>query len=161
MWWANTPYFGWFQNIPKKLWKLSQIFEMQSLADDFFFFKFSFEEDFESILHSSWTIGGRPLIHRKRHPGICPTHEMLKSVPIWIRFQELPIQYFEDESLLMLTRSLGIPIFVDRATMNRTQLAFAWVYLEIDHTFISYIRSSNPQPIGNLMLKIPYISLWA
>lgn len=109
--------------------------EIHSLVEGFFLFKFSSENDYQHILQNSWTIGGRPLILWQWHLGMLPAREMLKPVPNWVLFCELPIQYFGEDNQSIIISTLGVPLFIDKTTISRSQPPFARVYIEIDSTF--------------------------
>uniref|UniRef100_A0A803QD36 DUF4283 domain-containing protein n=1 Tax=Cannabis sativa TaxID=3483 RepID=A0A803QD36_CANSA len=75
---------------------------------------------------------------------------LIHSVPLWIKFHDLGLQYWGTKSLSALVSTIGKPITVDQHTKDRTRLQFARILVEMEVTdapprFIPYINESQQQ----------------
>ncbi|XP_062112634.1 uncharacterized protein LOC133823801 [Humulus lupulus] len=57
---------------------------------------------------------------------------MIRSVPLWIRLQDLGLQYWGSKCLSALVSTLGKPIMVDKFTRERSRVQFARVMVEME-----------------------------
>lgn len=131
--------------------------ELHSPTCGFFLFKFSLEDDCELILQNSWTIRGQPLILQQWHLGMCLACEMFKSFPIWIHFPKLPIQYFGEDTLSIITNMLGAPLFINKATTSRSQFSFARVYVKIDSNYsFPSVLTLMKEDVSSFNQKVEY-----
>lgn len=53
---------------------------------------------------------------------------------VWIRFPELPVEYYDKQALFEIAKIVGTPIRVNHATDNLTRERYARVCLDIDLT---------------------------
>ncbi|KAH9327972.1 hypothetical protein KI387_000080, partial [Taxus chinensis] len=82
--------------------------------------------DLESMLLGGlWWLGNMSLFLKKWYPGFDHNIENINTIPIWCRLPRLPLQFWDDEILLNIAKSLGTPIRLDGPTRNRSKLAFA------------------------------------
>ncbi|XP_062109524.1 uncharacterized protein LOC133820993 [Humulus lupulus] len=66
---------------------------------------------------------------------------MICSVPLWIRLQDLGLQYWGSKCLSALVSTIGKPIMVDKFTRERTRVLFARMMVEM------YIIDNSPRTI--------------
>lgn len=57
---------------------------------------------------------------------------MTRTVPIWVIFQGLPIQYWTKENLGYITSYLGKPICSDKLTAQGDRIFYARMLVEMD-----------------------------
>ncbi|XP_020598744.1 uncharacterized protein LOC110038294 [Phalaenopsis equestris] len=92
------------------------------------------EEDYAKVFaKQTLLIAGTPMKLLKWTPGFDPSKEPL-FFPIWIKFPNLPIQYYHQNVLFNIGRVLGYPLKVDAPTYNLARLAGARVLVERDVT---------------------------
>lgn len=90
----------------------------------FFLTCFSLKEDYENILkRGPWFIGEHFLSIRPWEPNFLPAMANVTSVAIWVRLNELPIEYYNSEALLHIGKSIGNVLRVNThtATEDRGQ----------------------------------------
>ena len=56
----------------------------------------------------------------------------LTSIPIWVKFYNIPLEYWTNTSLGYIASSVGKPLHLDSFTENHTRLSFARICIEID-----------------------------
>lgn len=54
------------------------------------------------------------------------------SVPVWVRFPNRPVRYWNDKSLSAICSLVGIPLMTEKITKERTWLNFARVLIEVE-----------------------------
>lgn len=68
----------------------------------------------------------------KWSPGITPEKPSLASVPVWLDFVGVPLQFFNRDALKEIAGLVGHPICLHPSTENLTNLEVAKVYTVID-----------------------------
>ena len=56
----------------------------------------------------------------------------LTSLPIWVKFYNIPLEYWINTCLSYIASAVGKPLHLDSLTENRTRLSFARIYIEVD-----------------------------
>lgn len=54
------------------------------------------------------------------------------SIPVWVRFPNLPVRYWSEKSLSSISILVGKPLMTDRIMKDRTWLNFARVLIEVE-----------------------------
>lgn len=54
------------------------------------------------------------------------------SAPVWVRFSNLPVRYWNIKSLSAISSLVGVPLMTDRITKERTWLNFSRVLIEVE-----------------------------
>ena len=79
----------------------------------------------------------------------------ISSLPIWVQLPGLDIKYWGVESLSKIGSMLGIPIKMDRYTMEKSMLRYARLLRDInlEDDFLDYIEFANDKDVsGNQLL---------
>ncbi|XP_020704502.1 uncharacterized protein LOC110115580 [Dendrobium catenatum] len=114
-----------------------------SLTDGFFLFKFSLSEDYDMVWSKgAWFFHGKPFIFKKWTKNFSPTRENFTSVPIWVRFHNLPLICWNSEGISKIASKIEIPIAVDTLTAAKTRLTYARVCIQVSTT------SSFPESVA-------------
>ncbi|OMP00911.1 reverse transcriptase [Corchorus capsularis] len=115
------------------MWKPRGHLELIDLGEGFFVAKFSLEEDLQfALAEGPWVIFGHYLTVRRWRPDFRPSEAVINSTAAWIRFPELPTEYFDERFLLALGNTIGRAIKVDKTTHFAFRGKFARVCVEID-----------------------------
>ena len=56
----------------------------------------------------------------------------LTSLPIWVKFYNIPLEYWTNTCLGFITSAVGKSLHLDSLTENRTRLSFARICIEVD-----------------------------
>ncbi|XP_059636151.1 uncharacterized protein LOC132278375 [Cornus florida] len=112
---------GW-----KKLWLMIK---------GFFIFKFSTEAECNNILaNGPCMVMGKPLFLKKWHKGMEMSKESCRSIPLWIKFYNIPYEYWAAKGFSHVISAVGKPLFADRLTESKARLSYARLCVEVDAT---------------------------
>ena len=93
--------FTFLHNRLLSLWKPARRLECVDLGHGFFLTWFSLREDYDPILKKGpWFIGEHFLSIRPWEPDFRPTTTNVSSIAVWIRLNELPVEYYNEEALV-------------------------------------------------------------
>ena len=117
----------------RRMWKTQDRVEVIDLGNDVFLFRFNNREDLERALYGGpWFIMNHYLMLSRWKPDFRPSESGFDKISIWIRFPELPMEYYDKEALFMIAAKVGRPIKVDYATDNAVRGRYARVCIEVD-----------------------------
>ncbi|KAF5208044.1 zinc ion binding / nucleic acid binding protein [Thalictrum thalictroides] len=118
-----------------KQWKAKGSYDVAT-DEDFFYFKFSQEEDKRSVMElGPIFIAGMIFIVKPWSSGIEAQRKQIKSVPLWVTIHGIPKKLWTKEGLSYVGSLLGKPICSDEATAQKTRLTFAKICVEVDSVF--------------------------
>ena len=99
-----------------------------------------------------WYIAGRPIILRVWQPGMEMLNIQLKSMPIWVKFYNIPLEYWTNTCIGYIASVVGKPLHMDSLTENRSRLSFARICIKVD--------SSSQFPKTARLNLCPYVGGW-
>jgi hypothetical protein len=115
------------------MWKDFGDIEVFSLENGMFIFRFLDESVCDEVLESKlWHIANKPLILRKWRPGMQVLKLTLTSIPVWVNFFHLPLEFWSPKCLCYVASRVGKPLYADKVTKDQKRLGFARVLVEID-----------------------------
>lgn len=115
------------------MWNQYGEIEVFSLENGLFMFRFQDEATCEEVLEAKlWHVANKPLILRKWHLGMQDLKLILTSVPVWVKFLHLPMEYWTPTCLSHVASGVGKPLYADKVTEEQKRLGFARVLVEID-----------------------------
>ncbi|GJU50890.1 zinc knuckle CX2CX4HX4C containing protein [Tanacetum coccineum] len=101
--------FSVVENYIKNLWKKFGLVRVMINSRGFFFFKFALIYGMDGVLENGpWFIRYAPIIVKKWTPNANLLKEDLNSVPIWVKFHDIPIVAFTAEGLSVMATKLGL-----------------------------------------------------
>ncbi|OMO70978.1 hypothetical protein COLO4_28420 [Corchorus olitorius] len=134
-----------------QLWKLKKFPAIVDLGEDFFLLKFEFENDYHYVLKEGpWFIGGHFLTVRKWEPNFRASEATFSSVAVWVRLNELPVEFFDGDILQKIGRNIGKLIKIDTHTLadERRRYARLCVQINMDKPLAKFIQiEGQKQPI--------------
>ncbi|KAF5175227.1 Rna exonuclease [Thalictrum thalictroides] len=115
--------------------------------DDYFYFKFSNEEDKRNNMEKGPIfIAGRIFVVKPWQKSIESQRKQIKSIPIWVTVYGMPKQLWTKEGLSFVGSLLGNPICVDEATTKKTRLTFTRICVEVEN--VANLPSTKKVDIG-------------
>lgn len=84
------------------------------------------------LLDGLWKIGENYLHVQRWKPNFRPDKKEISSMPVWVRFPILPVEYYKEGWLRRAGNSIGKTIKVDIATLLASRGKFARVCVEVD-----------------------------
>lgn len=92
-------------------------------------------EERDSVLYSGpHLFYGKPMIVKQWTSNFDFHQEILKVVPVWVKFPNLPLNCWSDNSLSRIGSVLGVPIYADECTIKMLRVSFARILVEINVT---------------------------
>ena len=115
------------------LWKLVGKIDCVGLGKEFVLVQFVVSDDCEAILRNGpWFIGGNFLSLRPWEPDFKPSEANISLVAVWVRLNELPIEYYNVEALQIIGNAVGRVLRIDTHTVNEYRGRFARLCIQID-----------------------------
>ena len=125
--------FNFIQNKLLTMWKPAGRLDCVGLGQGYFLTRLSLKEDYENILRKGpWFIGEHFLSIRPWEPNFRPATANVSSMAVWIRLNELPIEYYNAKALHLIGKSIGNVLRVDTHTATETKGKFARLCVQID-----------------------------
>lgn len=140
----------------KGLWKTKCPFQLIDLGHEFFIAKFEAEEDMMRILElGPWFLGTQYIAIMKWKPDFHPATARILTMATWIRFANLPMEYYDADILWQLGDKVGKPIRIDGVTLDQSRGRYARLCVEINMDK-PLVHSIN---CGSFAQKVQYESL--
>ena len=96
-------------------------------------YRFQSEEDKNAVLKNGPVlVYGRPLILKSMPKFFNFSRSEMSSVPVWVKFPNLPLECWTSRCLSKISSLLGKPIQSDRLTASRERISYARVLVEIN-----------------------------
>ncbi|XP_075108979.1 uncharacterized protein LOC142180802 [Nicotiana tabacum] len=116
-------------------WRFAEKHQVYYHNDDYFVIRFKSIEDKEKVLLSEPnTINNRPVIMKEWSADFNFQNEVLKTIPIWVKFPKLPLSCWGMKSLSKISSGLGTPVYADECTTNIARISYARVLIEMNIT---------------------------
>ncbi|XP_031251021.1 uncharacterized protein LOC116108917 [Pistacia vera] len=98
-----------------------------------FIMKFDNESSKDEALEGGpWHIGGQPLFLKKWRPNLKMAGEGISSVPIWVKFSGVPLEFWTAKGFSYVASAIGKPLYMDNITDAGDRLEYGRVCVEID-----------------------------
>lgn len=84
--------------------------------------RFYSQADYYKVLNGgSWMVMGNYITITKWRPNFSPSDHVLISTLVWVRFPQLPLEMFEEKTLMWMGNSVGRVLKVDIGTCAVTR----------------------------------------
>ena len=121
------------QNRLLAMWRPTGRLDCFDLGHGFFLMRFSLREDYEATLkRGPWSIGEHFLSIRPWELDFDPASANVSTVAVWIRLNELLIEYYNAKALLHIGKVIGNVLRVDIHTASESRGRFARLCVEVD-----------------------------
>ena len=115
------------------LWKPTAKMDYVTLGKSFFLIRFSSSDDFDKVLQGGpWFIGEYFLAIQPWEPYFKAFEAKLMSVAVWVRFHELPIEFYDASVLKEIGSVIGPVLRIDSYTASETGGGYARLCVQID-----------------------------
>jgi len=124
-----------------------------NLGKDYVLIKFSSADDYDKVLKGGpWFVGEHFLAMKPWEPYLRASKDNLTSVAVWVRFLELPIEFYDMEALKEIGSAIGPVLRIDSytATGSRGSFARLCIQVEINKPLITSIW------IGRMVQQVKY-----
>ncbi|KAJ0024642.1 hypothetical protein Pint_08105 [Pistacia integerrima] len=111
-----------------RLWKKYGIKEIMMNEKGFFFFKFAKETTMLQCLEDGcWLLQNRPILLKKWQPQMELNKESPCTVPLWVKFYDVPLELWTHKGLSHIAIGVGKPLGMDRITEDTYRLGIGRV----------------------------------
>ena len=105
----------------ERLWGKHEIPEISITDNGLYIFRFRDLVARNWVLDNGpWYMAGRPIIIRFWKPGMEMINVQITSLPIWVKFFNIPLEYWTVTSLGYIASVVGIPLHLDTLTENHS-----------------------------------------
>ncbi|KAK3189579.1 hypothetical protein Dsin_029140 [Dipteronia sinensis] len=99
------------------------------------FFKFSDDDFCSKVLEAGPRLfAGRMIILKKWHSRLVLTKESYTKVPVWVKFFNIPHEYWTEEVLSYVASAVGKPLYADSVTETLKIIFYTRICVKIDAT---------------------------
>lgn len=116
-------------------WNFVSLPELYYNEAGFFFVKFKNGDDKEKVMTSGpYFIYGKPLFIRYWTPDFEIKEDLLRILPLWVTFPNLPLHLWGEKCLSKIASTVGKPIATNECTAKKLRISYARVLIEVDVT---------------------------
>ena len=128
---GKYPGFAALRSIIANNWRCDALLSIHESG--WLVYNFKNEDDKLAVLNGGpYLIYGRPLILKSMPEFFDFSKKEMASVPVWVKFPNLPLKCWSLRSLSKISSLLGKPIQCDRLTASKGRISYARVLIEID-----------------------------
>ena len=135
------------------LWKPVYKMDCVDLGKDFFLNKFHDEYDYDKVLRGGpWFVREHFLAIKPWEPYFKVSEASFSFVAIWVRFPELPIEFYDSSILHEIGSAIGPVLRIDSYTASGSRGSYTRMCIQIDLSkpLINTVR------VGRLCQKVMY-----
>nr|XP_009770224.1 PREDICTED: uncharacterized protein LOC104220956 [Nicotiana sylvestris] len=132
---GNTPTIGAIERFVAAQWGKVRKPKVLYHSDGYFTILLnSVEERDEVLMNGPYTMNSRPIILKAWAEGFDFNEEVLKTIPLWVKFPKLPLNYWSNKALSKIGSGLGKSLYADACTTVADRISYARILIEIDIT---------------------------
>lgn len=132
---GDTPTIGALERFIKAQWNFVAKPKIFYNNDGYFVVKFNTIDDGNEVIYSGPHIfNNRPMIIKAWAANFDFNEEVLRTIPLWVKFPKLPLNCWCMESLSRISSVLGNLLYADECTSKLERISFARVLIEMDVT---------------------------
>ncbi|GAA0143144.1 hypothetical protein LIER_03897 [Lithospermum erythrorhizon] len=96
-------------------------------------FRFVTDEDrFRVFNGGPYLAFGKTLMLRLVDAGVILGDDLFTSVPTWVLFHDVPLSVWSESGLSKIASKVGIPMYTDKFTKERTKMSYARCLVDVD-----------------------------
>ncbi|KAK4731949.1 hypothetical protein R3W88_024937 [Solanum pinnatisectum] len=120
--------YNYIERFIAHMWSYVATPEVFYHKEDYYMVKFQSKDDMKEILFTGpYSINNRPLILKPWTPDFEMDVAFLVEIPLWVKFPNLSMSCWSDNSLSMIGSAISIPLYVDECTTKQSRIFFARV----------------------------------
>ena len=110
------------RSLVERLWGKHDLLEISTIDNGLYIFRFMDRDARYWVLENGpWYFFGRPIILRIWKPGMEMLNVHITSLPIWVKFFNIPLEYWTVTSLGYIASAVGIPLHLNTLTENHSR----------------------------------------
>ncbi|GAA0164576.1 hypothetical protein LIER_20174 [Lithospermum erythrorhizon] len=96
-------------------------------------FRFASDEDrFKVFNGGPYLAFGKTLMLKLVDAGVILGDDLFTSVPTWVLFHDVPLFVWSESGLSKIASKVGIPMYTDKVTKDRTKMSYARCLIDVD-----------------------------
>ena len=120
------------RSLVDKLWGKKEMPDISTTENDLYFFRFRDPDARDWVMESGpWHLAGRPFILRAWQPGMDMLKIQLTTIPIWVKFYNIHLEYWTNTCLGYIASVACNPLHLDSLTENLSKQYFAMKCVEV------------------------------
>ncbi|XP_009769130.1 uncharacterized protein LOC107815188 [Nicotiana tabacum] len=115
--------------------------------DGYFMVRFNSIEDMDEVLYSGpHMLNNKPIIVKIWSADFDFNKEVLQTIPVWVKYTNLPLNCWENRSLSRISSGLGIHLYADACSTQVDRISYVGVLVEMDVTkeLPRFIKVTDP-----------------
>lgn len=118
-----------------KHWNFVKLPDMYYNNKGYFVLRFhSHRERDDVLMKGPYTIRNMPVMLAEWKPNFKLKKDMMRTIPVWVQFPQLPLHLWGTKNLGKIASVLGKPLMTDECTTSRYRISYARILIEIDIT---------------------------
>ncbi|GAA0167289.1 hypothetical protein LIER_22257 [Lithospermum erythrorhizon] len=90
------------------------------------------EERFKVFNGGPYLAFGKTLMLKLVDAGVILGDDIFTSVPTWVLFHDVPLSVWSESGLCKISSKVGIPMYTDKVTKDRTKMSYARCLVDVD-----------------------------
>ncbi|XP_058732852.1 uncharacterized protein LOC131604428 [Vicia villosa] len=116
-------------------WNFVAMPELYYNEEGYFLIRFKSSEDKTAVfMRGPYTIHKKPVLLHDWNPKFTLHDDILRVLPIWVMFPQLPLIYWGERSMGKIASAIGKPLMTDECTSKKLRVSYARVLVEVDVT---------------------------
>ncbi|XP_058723328.1 uncharacterized protein LOC131595094 [Vicia villosa] len=135
-------------------WNFVTLPELYYNEEGYFLVRFKTRLDRDAVLmRGPYTVFKKPILLHEWTPKFTLQDDVLRVLPIWVIFPQLPLYCWGEHSIGKIANAIGKPLLTDECTSKKLRVSYARVLIEVDVTkqLRTHITIRDPQ--GEKMLQ--------
>nr|XP_009801325.1 PREDICTED: uncharacterized protein LOC104247078 [Nicotiana sylvestris] len=109
------------------------------------------EENERVLMNGPYTINNRPVIMRQWSENFYFNEEVLRTIPLWIKLPNLPLNLWSNQALRKIGSGLGKLIYANACTTIAERISYARILIEMEVTRPLPEKIKLCDPKGNVL----------
>ncbi|XP_019267318.1 PREDICTED: uncharacterized protein LOC109244650 [Nicotiana attenuata] len=152
---GESPSIGAMDRFVNSMGKYSAKPQIYYHNEDYFIIRFSSIEERDQVLYSGpHTINNRPIIMKAWSEEFNLHDEVLKTIPLWVKLPNLPVNWWSMTALSKIESALGNPIYADECMTGAVRISYARLLVEMDITKPLPGQVKLQDPKGKEMMQV-------
>ncbi|KAK1281088.1 hypothetical protein QJS04_geneDACA014925 [Acorus gramineus] len=125
--WGKNPIYTPFVQFLHRLWNLKGVFTFSMQGNGFFMILLT-----KVLEGGPCSMDNRPFVIQRWTRNTKIEFERLSSIPVWIKFPNLPLHFWSKTCIGKIASLLGNPLYLDTPTALQSRTAYARVCVEVE-----------------------------
>ncbi|XP_019260681.1 PREDICTED: uncharacterized protein LOC109238650 [Nicotiana attenuata] len=132
---GGSPTIGAMERYIASVWNFVAKPKAYFHNDGYFVVRFNSIEDRDEVLYlGPHMLNNMPIIVKMWSGDFDFNKEVLQTIPVWVKYPNLPLNCWGKRSLSRISSGLGIPLYADARTTQVDRISYARVLVEMDVT---------------------------